>query len=180
MRRGLASGSTAIVLDFQDELPRLQAQPDPRLGRLRVLDDVVDGLLEREKSIVADFRRNRNCGQLRRQFRAVTQPGQREIVLRVFAGIVDEAVQRVVGGVDRPDDFVQRTGRFPRGLGNLPCVRLDLHRRFLVGFGHFAQQRHLREVRAELVVKVAGDAGAFLFQRLVLPESLQLPLQLLG
>ena len=35
-------------------------QPNPGLGRLRVLDDIVNGFLEREEDVVADFRRNGN------------------------------------------------------------------------------------------------------------------------
>ena len=50
----------------------------------------------------------------------------------------------------------------------------------LVALDHFAQQRDLGEAGAELVVDVAGDAGALLFQRLLLPQSCQLALQLLG
>jgi len=46
-----------------------------------------------------------------------------------------------------------------------------------VGFRHFAQQRHFASDSPELIVQVAGDAGAFLFQRGLL---LQLAPQLLG
>ena len=112
------------------KLSGFQAQSNPGLGRLRVFDDVVDGFLEGEEDVVADFRRNRDRGQLRRQIGAVTQSGQREIFLRVFAGVIDQAVQRVVGGIDRPDNFIQRTGRFARGLGNLLRVRFDFRRAY--------------------------------------------------
>jgi len=73
-----------------------------------------------------------------------------------------------LAGIDRPDDFVEGTGCLAGGLGNLLRMRLDFRRRILVGFRHFTQQCHLREICAQLVVQVAGDAGAFLFQRLAL------------
>jgi len=68
------SHSTAIVFNLQNEIFRLQAQSNPGLGRLRVLDDIMNGLFKREEDVVADFRRNRNRGQLRRQIRAVRRP----------------------------------------------------------------------------------------------------------
>ena len=126
-----------------------------------------------------DFRRNRRRRQLRRQISAITHAGQREIFLGIFAGVIGQAVERVIRRVDGPDDFVERARRFARGLGNLPRVRLDFRRNVLVRFRHFAEQRDLRQIRAELVVQVARDARAFAFERLLLLEQLQFALQFL-
>src|ERR1700690_2879451 len=45
LRRGLISNATAIVFDFQCEAVRLQTQSNPDFACLRVLGDVIDGLL---------------------------------------------------------------------------------------------------------------------------------------
>ena len=95
---------------------------------LRMFDDIVDRFLGGEENVVADFGRNGHVRQLRRHFEPIAQAGQREIFLRVFADVIDQPVQRVVGRIDRPDDFIQRAGRLARGLGNLPGVGLDFRR----------------------------------------------------
>jgi len=97
----------------------LQLQSHPDFGRLRMFNHVVDRFLEGEKNVMADFRWNGDRRQLGRHLGAVTQSGQREVFLRIFADVIDQAFQRVVGRIDRPDDFVEGTGRFARGLGNL-------------------------------------------------------------
>ena len=153
---------------------RLQAQPNPDFARLRVFDDVVDGFLEREKNIVAHFRRNRRRRQLRRHVHAITQSGEREIFLRVFAGVIRQTFERVVGRIDGPDDFIERMRRLARGFGNLLRVRFNFVGQIFVSFGHFAEQRDLRQIRAELVVQIACDARTLFFQRFLLLEQLQL------
>ena len=113
-------------------------------------------------------------------FQPVTQAGHREIFLGVFANVVDQSFQRVVGGVDRPDDFVQGAGGFAGGLGDLPGVGGDFGGVLLVALHHFAQEGELGQAGAHLVVDVAGDAGAVFFQGLLLAETGELPLQFLG
>ena len=50
---GDVTRAATVVLDPEDELSGFQPQPYARLGRLGVLDDVVDGFLESEENIVA-------------------------------------------------------------------------------------------------------------------------------
>ena len=149
-------------------------------GRLRVFDDVVDGFLEGEKNVVAHLRRDGDGRQLGRHLGAITHAGQGQIFLRIFARIVDQPFQGVVGGIGRPDDFIQGPGCFARGLGNLLCVGGHLSRGILVRFRHFAQQCHLGEIGAELVVQVPGDARALPLQCFLMFVQLQLAPQFLG
>ena len=71
-------------------------------------------------------------------------------------------LKRVVGRVDRPDDLAEAAGvafgavvdLFQRSAGRVIGRQ---------GFaGELADHRDLGEVGAEVVVQVAGDAGAFL------------------
>jgi hypothetical protein len=95
---------------------------DGGLGGAGVFDNVGHRFLGGQENVVARLRGNGRFGQLRRHIQAVAQARHRQIILGVFANIVDQTVQRVVGGVDRPDDFVQGAGGFAGGLGNLPGV----------------------------------------------------------
>src|ERR1019366_171392 len=105
------------------------------------------------------------------------QAGQRKIILRVFAGVVGEAFERVVGRIHGPDNFVERTRGLARRGADLLRVLLDFTGQILVGLGHFAEQRDLREIRAQLVVEVARDAGALLFDQFLLLRNAQLAFQ---
>jgi len=105
---------------------------------------------------VAGFRLESNCGQLSRHIRAATQSGKREIFLRVFANVANQTVQRVVRWIHRPDNFVEGTGCFACGLGNLLRMHLDFLRENLYLLSAISPTGHLRQVCAELVVKVAA------------------------
>ena len=65
-------------------------------------------------------------------------------------------------------------------MRDLLGMRSDFIGQVPVGVGHFAQERHLGQIRPELIVQVARDPGAFLVQRFLLPEGGQLALQLLS
>src|SRR5882762_6028705 len=107
--RGRGTAQPApVVFDLQNKSAGRQPQPDPGFGRLRVLDHIIDGFLEGEKNMVTDFRRNVGRGQVRRDIGAITQPGEREIFLRVFAGTIGETFQGVVGGSDAAAHFPER------------------------------------------------------------------------
>ena len=57
---------------------------------------------------------------------------------------------------------------------------LDLRRGILVALDEFAQEGHLSKTGAELVVDIAGDSRALLFQRFLLSKALQLAVQFLS
>src|ERR1051325_7213526 len=57
--------ASTVVFHFQCEPFRLQLQPNPNRGSLRVLHHVVNGFLGGEKNIVAHLRRQSHLRQLR-------------------------------------------------------------------------------------------------------------------
>ena len=157
-----------------------QLQFNARLGGVRVLDHVVHRLLERQKHIVAHLGQNGGGRQTRRQFGAIAHAGHGKIILRIFAGVIGEAFERVVGRVHRPDDFIERVGGFARGGANLLRVLFNFCGDLLVGLRHLAQQRDLREIGAELVMQIAGDARALVLDQFLLLRHAQLAPQLGG
>ena len=85
-----------------------------------------------------------------------------QVVLGELAEVFGEMFERVVGGIDGPDDFAEAAGiafgavedlveRSPGGVVG--------RQRFA---GEFADHGDFGEVGPEIVVQVAGDAGAFL------------------
>jgi len=84
-----------------------------------------------------------------------TQPGQREIFLRVFADVIDQAFRDVVGRIDR-QTISSRERVFRARSGNLPGVGFNFRRECLSA-SPFYSTAHLREI-PQLVVQVAGDA----------------------
>ncbi len=142
-----------------------------------MLHDVVHRFFERQKHVVSQVGRNDRCGQLGRHLQPVTQSGQGEIFLRILAGVIDQTLQGVILRIRGPDDLVEGARGVAGGLGNLFGVRLDFLRQMPVLLGHFPEQRHLGQIRAQLIVQVAGDAGALFFQGLLLAHQCELPLE---
>ena len=107
-------------------------------------------------------------GKLGGNVQAVTEAGESQIFLGVLANVIDKAVKGIVGGVDGPDNFVEGAGGIAGGLGNLPGVSLGFGGVMLVRLDHFAKEGQLGQAGADLVVDVASDAGALVFQGLLL------------
>src|SRR5205823_7679072 len=105
------------------------------------------------------------------------QSSYRQIVLGVFADISNKAIEGVIRRVDGPNDLIQNAGGVAGGLTNLAGVGLDLGRGIFVAFHKLTQQGDLGEAGPKLVVNIAGNASAFFFKGLLLPEPLQLSLQ---
>ena len=100
---------------------------------MRMTNDVRDSFFGGEEDVVAEFGRDRRIGQLRRDVEAIFQAGDGEIFLGVFADVIDEAVERVVGGIDGPDDLVEGMSCVAGGLRNLAGVSFHIGRRIFVG-----------------------------------------------
>ncbi len=144
-----------------------------------VADHVGDGLFGGEKHIVPHLRRDGCRGKLGRHVEPVAQPRHREILLRILAHVGDQSVQSIVGRVNGPDDLIKGASGVEGSLGNLPGMSFDFLGVVFVALEQFAQQGDLREVGAELIVDVAGDAGALLLEGLLLSEGFELAVQLL-
>src|ERR1039457_4117781 len=97
-----------------------------------------------------------------------------QIILREISEVAGEAVQRVVLRVDGPDDFIHRAGQFARSVVNAVELRRGLRGIFQFALRGLAQQRDAREVGAQMIVDVLGNAGALAFERLLLFEAFQL------
>ena len=99
--------------------------------------------------------------ELQWHFEAAAHPERHEIILREIAEIARDAVQRVVLWIDGPDDFVHRAREVARGIVDAVELRGDLRGMFQIAVRGLAQERDAREVCAEMVVDVLGDARAF-------------------
>src|ERR1035441_282087 len=87
-----------------------------------------------------------------------------QIILREISEVAGEAVQRVVLRVDGPDDFIHRAGQFARSVVNAVELRRGLRGIFQFAVRGLAQQRDAREVGAQMIVDVLGNAGALAFR----------------
>ena len=131
-------------------------------------DDVGNGFLRREKHIVPDLRGNGGAGQLGRHIQPVADAGHGEVFLGALANVSNQTIQRIVGRVDCPNDFIEGLSGFTRRLGDLSGMRFHFFRRFLIALDQLAQQRNLSEAGAELIVDVSRNPCALLFDRLLL------------
>jgi len=130
--------------------------------------------LNARNNIVAVFSGDGPVRQLQRHFEAATDVEGHEIVLREVAEVTGEAVQRVVLRIDGPDDFVHRAGEFHgwfRKYGRAAWRPAPGVFQFAVR--RLAQERDAREVRAEVIVDVLGNAGALAFDGLLALNGFQ-------
>ena len=131
----------AVVFDLEGEAAGIEPQAQPGGRGVGVFDDVVDGFLGRQKYVMAELGRNRDVGKLRRNFQTIAQRRQREVFLGVFADVIDQAVQGVIGWINGPDDLIKGAGGFEGSLRDLAAVGRDLRRLVFVAFHHLAQGR---------------------------------------
>ena len=112
---------------------------------------------------------------LGRQIEPATDAGHGQILLREFAEVVHQAVQRVVLWIHRPDDFVHAPRQFAGHVRYLTQMDAGFLRRRAPR--QFGQQADVREARAQIVVDVLGDAGAIPFHGALPFQNFQLAAQ---
>ena len=61
-------------------------------------------------------------------------------VLRIAAQVMGQVRQRVIAGIDCPDDFLERADGVARGIRNFLHLAARRRRQFLLCAGHVAQQ----------------------------------------
>ena len=84
-------------------------------------------------------------------------------VLRLVLELDGEVVERVVGGIDGPDESVHGDDEVAGGCGHFRQMPAGVFRRVLdVALGHGGAHVDEGDTRAEVVVHIAGDAGAVL------------------
>ena len=172
----------SVVGDHDLEEPVGERERDGHRGTSGMLDRVILRLADRQKQAVPDRAVERHWRQILRDLKPHGDAGGVEELLGRLHEIGCEAVERVVGGIDRPDDRIdtadQVGGDLPDAAGELhdlgPGDAIDLapHR---VG-----PHGDLGELRADLVMQIAGDAGAFAFEGMAPLEFLQSPPQPAG
>ncbi len=166
----------AVVVHDQFERIGMQSQRDAHLVAGGVPDGVVERLFEGEEEIVAGLGRERPGGHLDRQVEPAAHIGRDEEVVRVLAHVVDQAVERVVLGIDGPDDLIERTRQIAGGI-----IDAREHGGGVGGLGErtaprLAQHRDSGEARAEVVVDVLCDACALALDLMLALHALDLPL----
>ena len=172
----------SIVGDHDLEEPVGARERDGHRGASGMLDRVVLRFADRQKEAVADRAVERHWRQILRDLEPHGDAGGVEKLLGRLHEIGCEAVECVVGGIDRPDDRIdaadQVGGDLPDAAGQLhdlgPGDAIDLapHR---VG-----PHGDLGELGADLVMQIAGDAGAFAFEGVAAFQLLESPCQPAG
>jgi hypothetical protein len=95
--------------------------------------------------------------------------------IRVQTEITHQRSERIVTRVHGPDDFIERGHQFAR----LGADVLEILFAFETGSGHGlgagGQHAHFRDARAQFIVQVLGDAGAFRFHGALVFDALAFP-----
>src|SRR5580704_6067545 len=155
--------TAAVVFDLHAQLLVLNNDLDFDRRGVGVLVDVVERFLAGKVEAVADFRRDDDVRQIVRRGEPAARRGVLEQFIYALAKVADEAGQGVVLRQDGPDDFVEGLDGFAGGGGDFSGLRADFDGIGSVLFGDFGEPGDFGEVRADAVMDVLGDAGAFLF-----------------
>src|SRR5271156_2729561 len=84
----------------------------------RMAYDVAERLLDGQEKIMPDLRRDRFGGRILGQIQVAANAGGTHEIRGELADVVDEVRQRIVGGIDGPDDFIERIGRLAGRRGD--------------------------------------------------------------
>jgi len=79
----------------------------------------------------------------------------------VVLDIVREGLERILPGVDCPDDHIQSRNQRAGSLGNFVVTFTGLPEGFLFFKARAGQQAHFCEPRPQFIVQIARDSGAF-------------------
>src|SRR5437660_3739980 len=82
--------STAIILNGNDAMSRVQRDAKPDDGCGGVFGNIIEGFLHREEEVVALLRGQRIRRQVGWQLQAAVDARRAEEVLRVFAEVIDQ------------------------------------------------------------------------------------------
>ena len=139
------------------------ADAQPSLGRVGMFHDVVQGFFHGEEKVVALCGGQGRVGQGGGNVEPAGNPRSEEVVLRVVAEEGHESLKRVVRGIYGPDHFVHLPREALREVEDLIEMLRGFRRIVHVGLCEVAEEREMREVGAKVVVQVAGDAAALVF-----------------
>lgn len=158
---GIESAAIVFHGNFEGLLGR--AKPDQNLGSAGVFDRIMQRFLEGEKHVVPHFGTQVPVGKLEWQIQPATDSRAGEPIVPEFFEIGCQALQGVVPRIHRPDDFIHAPRQLAGGIVNF---LQSLRSRF--GIRYFGPRRitdhgDAGELRAEVVMDVSRDAGAFAF-----------------
>src|SRR5690242_1184652 len=98
-------------------------------------------------------------------FQPAANAGGAEEILGEASEISNEAVESVVFGIDGPNDFVHRASQFARSGIDLIDITGCLGFSFEFATDSLAEHGDTGEAGAQVIVNIAGDAGALAFNR---------------
>ena len=108
-------------------------------------------------------------------FETATDGGRFKKTLRIPRQVPSQRVHRVIAGIHRPDNFVQRCDQVPAALRysiQSLAVTGGRHRGFLK---QAAQQADFSQPRSEVVVQILGDARPLALEIMLVLQLLQPP-----
>jgi len=142
-------------------------QTESEFGGAGVLNGVVDSLLAGQIQAMARVATQRPIRQFGWKIQATAHSGGPSVIGGHSANVGDQALQRVMPGIDEPNYFVQAAGDFAgRGLDShqMPVRSVCLLRFALAQLG---KHYYPGEGRTKIIVDIARDAGAFAIQALL-------------
>ena len=146
----------------------LQPHAEPHDLRPRILDGIIDRLADDQKQVVSHGARKRQRRHLIGHIESHAHVGGVEKLLGRVSQIGHEPVERVVGGIDRPDDRIdaphqihrRRTGLFGAGHCRRRCQPLH------VAADPVGLHGDLGESGADVVMKIPRDPRPLAVKRM--------------
>src|SRR5690242_2223814 len=104
-----------------------------------------------------------NLWQHGRHFQQAANSRQREEIMRKPAEIIGKTFQRIMFGIDGPDDFVQRLNGAAGRSWNFANPVFNFGRLVAGAFDPLTEKNNLGEIGAKIIVDVLGNPAAFVF-----------------
>ena len=158
----------AVVGDFDGEVCGGRCEAEFEFGGAGVFDDVVDGFADDEEELMAEGGREVAGFDLLGEVEAAAEVGGLREVGDLRGEVGEEVVEAVLFGIDGPDDFIEGSDGFAGGFGEA----IELWDVATLREGDVGEEADLGEAGADLIVHVAGDAGALGFDGGLAAEGL--------
>src|SRR5437762_3848215 len=95
------------------------SEADANLGGRSVFENVIEGFFDGHEEVVAFLGGDGAIGQSGGQIHPAANAAVLEIFLRVLKNVIGKIVERIVFGIDGPNDFIHSLDNFAGGFGDV-------------------------------------------------------------
>src|ERR1700733_5197470 len=151
----------SVVAHLQNQSAAINPNGNFDVGAIRVADDVVDRFLENQKHLTPRLRSDANLVVAFQGTEFQKNVSRHERLVGKLAHALRQEVKVVLSWIDGPHDVTHGIHKLARDHSDSEKGRVDFGIALADATAdHFAQDGHLREAGANVVVEIGGDAGA--------------------